>query len=850
MRRILLVLFVCIPLISLQAQLYTDTVLVDFETGLQGVTTSGNGTIQVVPNPLKDAVNSSDNVLHFVGHDWAVVVIHFDSTQFRNYFAKIDLKLFLTRPATFNGHLYDGFAQPMDWHGNHSSSQVGRWLDINFDMPAPADMGYKAIWLRTGDSTDIYIDNVGFLKVAPGQVSMFDVSHVIAGKVDNPLDFSADVKMHWDNDSIYSLFTIHDDTIVNTGGTNYQQDNIEFYLDLNNSKHVHWPRNGPWVRAVDSTFDNGDYQLRLNPGQSFAANNVAKPAGPSIDAGYSTNYEITGYGYQYGLNIAWKALDPAFVPAIGKTIGADVNVSDADNQNVNDANRSQITWNSITPNLFNDPSQWGTLELRQGGLFVWLKDTTKPSAPTNLLAIVNKRDATISWDAAHDNTAIMKYIIYNGNDSVTSIDAKQTSNNYKFTSLSDGVYAIAVAAVDNSGNVSSHVSTDVTIPGSSAPGDTAFSISRVVFGSVNNPSDFSAYLKLKWDADSLYSTYVVTDDSVVNTGTNYQVDNIEMYLDLSNSKRVHYPRNGSYVMPVDSAFDSTDYQIRLVPGVPFATNNMIRPNGSSIDSGYFQAYTRTSNGYKFKFDIAWNALKSGFVPKPGDRIGIDALISDNDNAAAVNDANRNQITLYSYTDKPFNDPSLWGTFEFTSGGLMAEIPDSIPPSIPSSLTYDTTTKGTLVLKWDTASDNIAVLRYIIYDGSDSVASAYGLKTGNNYVYKGLSSGEHTLGVAAVDNSENKSEIIIVKVNISNVGINGTSLTSLNLSPNPFDNTLNISSKEILKSVNITNLSGQIIISKNINSDNILLDLSSLKSGFYLIKVESANAFEIRKIMKR
>src|SRR5512138_1813490 len=128
MRRTLLLLISIALTCIIYAQVYTDTIISDFETGLQGATSWGVDQPVVVPNPLKDAVNSSDNVLHFIGRNWTGVVIHFDSTKFRNYFAKVVLNLFLTRPVTFNGHLDGGYATPLDYHGNHSVNDVGRWL--------------------------------------------------------------------------------------------------------------------------------------------------------------------------------------------------------------------------------------------------------------------------------------------------------------------------------------------------------------------------------------------------------------------------------------------------------------------------------------------------------------------------------------------------------------------------------------------------------------------------------------------------------------------------------------------------------------------------------------------------
>ena len=78
---------------------------------------------------------------------------------------------------------------------------------------------------------------------------------------------------------------------------------------------------------------------------------------------------------------------------------------------------------------------------------------------------------------------------------------------------------------------------------------------------------------MSWDSDSIYMVYDVVDDSIVNAGASYQVDNIEIYFDMDNSKNIHYPRNGGWLQPIDAAYDTNDYQLRLVPDVAFAVNN-------------------------------------------------------------------------------------------------------------------------------------------------------------------------------------------------------------------------------------------------------------------------------------
>jgi hypothetical protein len=464
MKRIILTFFTFIFAFNLiQGQIsYRDSVIANFETGLQGATTTAPTAPTVVANPLKDTINGSDSVLHFIASNWESVAIPFDSTEYRTYFSRIQFDVFVTTTSTITIMMDGGYAEPIMLYYN--IPEVNSWQRVYYDLPTPKDMGYKRISFRTGQNSDLYLDNVTFQTPNSGQHTLLPIEKVVYGKVNNALDFSGDIKLHWDNDSLYAIFTIHDDTVVNTGGANYQRDNIEYYIDVNNSKRIHWPRNGGWVKAVDSAYDANDYQIRLVPGQPFAANNQVRPAGPSIDSGYYMQYSKEGFGYIYNLNIAWNALQKGFMPKIGDKIGLDVLVSDQDSSVVTDAGRNQITMNSPTIYPYNDPSLWGTLRLESGGLFTLIPDTTKPTIPGNAKATqTGMGQVMLTWDSAHDNIAVLRYIVYNGPDSITSVYGKQTGNSYSFTNLNTGNYVLGVVAVDNFGNKSTMATVTITV---------------------------------------------------------------------------------------------------------------------------------------------------------------------------------------------------------------------------------------------------------------------------------------------------------------------------------------------------------------------------------------------------
>jgi hypothetical protein len=371
-----------------------------------------------------------------------------------------------------------------------------------------------------------------------------------------------------------------------------------------------------------------------------------------------------------------------------------------------------------------------------------------------------------------------------------------------------------------------------------------FQIAHKIFGIT--PPDYKGDVNMSWDKDSVYMTYTVADDSIVNTGTAYQVDNIEVYFDMNNSKDIHWPRNGGWLANIDAAYDSTDYQMRLVPGVPFATNNAARPSGASIDTGYDQIYTRTKIGYNFKLNIAWQALKKGFVPASGKLIGFDVNLSDNN--AVASDANRNQFTLNSPNPNLFNDPASWGTFKLGDNGRFIQIFDKQAPTVPTAL-KDTIIGGKAKITWTASTDNIVVQNYKIYVDGTLDTTLLAAKTGNNYTTKKvLALGDHTIDVTAVDLYGNTSAKATVKLTIT-VGIKESNLEIVKTYPNPVSDILKFSNSLSNKAVaNVYSITGQLVLTSSIADGT--LNVSSLNSGMYLIRLSDSGSNYVGKFIKK
>jgi hypothetical protein len=368
-------------------------------------------------------------------------------------------------------------------------------------------------------------------------------------------------------------------------------------------------------------------------------------------------------------------------------------------------------------------------------------------------------------------------------------------------------------------------------------------IEKVVVGKVDSPADFTASVRMKYDADSVYMVFDCVDDVIVNTGTSYQVDNIEVYFDMTNSKNIHYPRNGGWQKAIDDAYDAGDFQLRLVPDVPFATNNKARPSSASIASGYNQVYTKTEKGYQFEMTIAWKALKEDFVAAADKLIGFDVLWSDNDVSAS--DPNRNQITWNSPTDKPFNDPSLFGVLQLTPSGSFISIPDIDKPTTPSNLVA-VATGNNVLLTWDPSTDNRVVQQYIVFDKVTAVDTIYAAKEGNKFEFKDVSNGTHKFGVTAIDVYGNKS----AKAQTDNVKVSVEQLSDskARLYPNPTTGVVNIIANDNKPTkLAVYNVVGELVRSAEFIQSHTL-DMSENLKGVYFIYLTSEGNTQVSKLI--
>jgi hypothetical protein len=163
----------------------------------------------------------------------------------------------------------------------------------------------------------------------------------IVGTITNAPDLSGTFKAMWDNNYLYILGNVTDDTKTNDSPEPYFDDAIELYLDINNDKANTYGAN------------DAAYTFGWNDGTTISTT----PNGRSTtNITYSMVTQAGGYIFE--ARIPWTTIQGS--PVVGQLLGFDFHVNDDDNGGTRDG---KLSWNAATDDAWQNPSLFGTAKL-------------------------------------------------------------------------------------------------------------------------------------------------------------------------------------------------------------------------------------------------------------------------------------------------------------------------------------------------------------------------------------------------------------------------------------------------------------------------------------------------------
>ena len=246
--------------------------------------------------------------------------------------------------------------------------------------------------------------------------------------------------------------------------------------------------------------------------------------------------------------------------------------------------------------------------------------------------------------------------------------------------------------------------------------------------------------------------------------------------------------------------------------IPSPTATVVVPDTVIIGSPYVVAFTGTPNAIiTYQFNGGPNQI----------------IVLNNAGQATIFYENAIASTICLISAEGFCTTPLVGCATVNIVPVPAPIGNPMQTFAPGATLADVVVTGTNIQWYDGATrnlnSNLLPLSTVLVDG----ATYYASQTSNGF------------------ESPNR---LPVTVQLS-LSTNPFDFASLTYGPNPVENILNISSKEVLRNVSVYNSLGQVVFQQLSATSDLKLDLGFLIKGNYFVKLESESKQEVIKVIK-
>lgn len=160
-------------------------------------------------------------------------------------------------------------------------------------------------------------------------------------------DLSSKWSMTYDATNLYVLVDVTDDVKINDSGNDWEDDAVEIYIDLGNTK--------------PGSYGANQFQYVFSWTNNAAPNtptSIAETKHGSIGSVISRQ-TTSATGYIMEIQIPWSTMNGASMPASGTAMGFDVSINDDDNGGTRD---NQLSWKDATYGEWNNPALFGTVK--------------------------------------------------------------------------------------------------------------------------------------------------------------------------------------------------------------------------------------------------------------------------------------------------------------------------------------------------------------------------------------------------------------------------------------------------------------------------------------------------------
>ena len=163
---------------------------------------------------------------------------------------------------------------------------------------------------------------------------------------------------------------------------------------------------------------------------------------------------------------------------------------------------------------------------------------------------------------------------------------------------------------------------------------------------------------------------------------------------------------------------------------------------------------------------------------------------------------------------------------------------------------------------DDAIDDTKNLSGVVYNDAleiakDSITSTAEIKEadveyqsyGKIILKKGFKTAEGAkfLGIIIKEDGEDELRSAAVEPEMANVN-DVESNNGIQIYPNPTDGELHINSNDVIKDINVTDMTGKVVLEKKVDANNVDLNLSSAPQGVYSLKVTTEKDSYVEKVV--
>ncbi|RDI12098.1 fibronectin type III domain-containing protein [Flavobacterium sp. AG291] len=165
----------------------------------------------------------------------------------------------------------------------------------------------------------------------------------------------------------------------------------------------------------------------------------------------------------------------------------------------------------------------------------------------------------------------------------------------------------------------------------------------------------------------------------------------------------------------------------------------------------------------------------------------------------------------------------------------------------------TVTTTTATITWEAATSGNATpnVYHITYGTTDTLPTeGWENESGTSKTYEGLEPGTQYYAFIRVQCGPSNSGWITIPFTTEEVaGLGDNTLKNITAYPNPVKDVLNLNAQSTIEKVEVYSITGQLVHTQNVNTQNAVINLQQLSTGAYLVNVIGENGSKRIKIIK-